>query len=165
MKMRSWFYVTDLPVLPTSKEFPDDLKKAIKLAHSFIEEEEKNTPSDKIVIGGFSQGGALALLAGLSYPKKLAGIVSFSGWLMLRQEFPQFVSDANKMTPILIAHGTIDSKVDYSNMKVAIDTLPKSIPVTAKHYQGMDHSSSNQELDDLKVFLQSCLNISVKREL
>ena len=49
-------------------------------------------PTDHIVIGGFSQGGALALFSALSFPQQLAGVIALSAWLPLHQKFPAVIS-------------------------------------------------------------------------
>jgi phospholipase/carboxylesterase len=63
------------------------------------------TPSKRIVLGGFSQGGAMTYYAGLTYPKPLAGLVVLSGFLPLQTDFPAAVHPANRSTPIFVAHG------------------------------------------------------------
>ncbi len=65
------------------------ITRATVFIHSLIEREINNgIPPHRIIIGGFSQGGALAIHAGLTYNKKLAGVVSLSGWLPLHDYFP-----------------------------------------------------------------------------
>lgn len=65
------------------------IKQASKKIHGMIENEVKaGIPPEKILLGGFSQGGALALYSALVYPEKLAGVVSLSCWLPLHKSFP-----------------------------------------------------------------------------
>lgn len=72
---------------------PEDgtgIKKARDSIHTLIEEEVKNgIPHERIMLGGFSQGGALALYSTFTHTKTLAGVVGLSCWLPLRDEFPQ----------------------------------------------------------------------------
>ena len=88
------------------------LKASAALIHSQIDNAvAKGTASTDIVIGGFSQGGAMALYAGYTYPKTLAGVVVFSGWAPLQAaDEATFMGDvkagANANTPAFIAHGT-----------------------------------------------------------
>ena len=85
-RMPSWF---DLKSLDASgSEDESGIKKATKIVHDLIDEEvlRNGVPANRIVLGGFSMGGALALYAGLTYAKKLAGIVALSCWLPLRNE-------------------------------------------------------------------------------
>lgn len=65
------------------------IKNATKQVHNMIEDEIKaGIQADRIIIGGFSQGGALALYSALTFPQKLAGVVALSCWLPLRKSFP-----------------------------------------------------------------------------
>lgn len=72
---------------------PEDgpgIKKARDSIHTLIEEEVKSgIPHERIMLGGFSQGGALALYSTFTHTKSLAGVVGLSCWLPLRDEFPQ----------------------------------------------------------------------------
>lgn len=70
-------------------------------------------PANRIVVGGFSQGGAIALLSGLTAKVKLGGVVGLSCWLPIDSKFPSLVqeSDLNHETPIYMAHGTADNVV------------------------------------------------------
>lgn len=80
----------DLLALDASR--PEDekgIRKAAASVHSMIAQEiAAGIPSDRIVIGGFSQGGALALFSALTFPQTLAGVVAMSTWLPLHQKFP-----------------------------------------------------------------------------
>lgn len=65
------------------------IKTATKQIHSFIESEiSAGIPPERILLGGFSQGGGLALYSSLTYPQKLAGVVGLSCWLPLNKTFP-----------------------------------------------------------------------------
>jgi predicted esterase len=69
--------------------------------------------SERIVLGGFSQGGAMSLLAGLTAKVKLAGVLALSSWLPLDSKFSTLLQEAklNEATPILMCHGTADAVV------------------------------------------------------
>jgi predicted esterase len=71
--------------------------------------------SDRVVLGGFSQGGAMSVFSGLTAPFKLAGIVGLSCWLTLSHKLKEFVPEANpnKETPIFMGHGNADQMVLY----------------------------------------------------
>lgn len=84
--------------------------------HSLIQDEiTAGIPANRIVIGGFSQGGAMSIFAGLTSPLKIAGIVGLSSWLLLHQSFKDHVPSANinKGTSILMGHGDMDPLVRY----------------------------------------------------
>jgi predicted esterase len=86
--------------------------------HSLIADEvEKGIPSNRIVLGGFSQGGAVSLLSGLTCPHKLGGIFALSGYLLLQNKLRAMIEEegrnANRETKIFMGHGDIDPVVRY----------------------------------------------------
>lgn len=87
-RMPSWF---DLFTLDESgPEDESGIKEAAKLVHSIIDREIENSniSSSRIALGGFSQGGALALYSALTYNKPLAGVMALSCWIPLHKSFP-----------------------------------------------------------------------------
>lgn len=107
--------------------------------HSLIQDEmSAGIPADRIVLGGFSQGGAMSILAGLGAPVKIAGIVALSSWLLLSRSFKEHVPDAdpNKATPVLMAHGDRDPMVHYSLAQASVEALKRmGYNVTLKTYR------------------------------
>lgn len=89
-RMPSWF---DLKTLDANgPEDEDGIKRATELIHKMIDDEVKEgIAPHRIVLGGFSQGGALALYSALIYPKPLAGVMALSCWLPLHKTFPAAV--------------------------------------------------------------------------
>lgn len=72
------------------------VKKAAKLIHTMIDNEiHEGIPSDRILLGGFSQGGALALYSAFLYPQRLAGVVALSCWLPIHKSFPAAMKAPN----------------------------------------------------------------------
>ncbi|KAI0393057.1 acyl-protein thioesterase-1-like protein [Xylariaceae sp. FL0594] len=129
--------------------------------NSLIQSEiDAGIPANRIVVGGFSQGGAMALLSGLTAKVKLAGIVSLSAWLPLDAKFPTLVqeSDVNHDTPVFMAHGSVDTTVPTPLGQMSYEMLKKqNYAVTMKMYTGMAHSACEEELDDVENFLLSRL--------
>ena len=74
-------------------------------------EVERGIDPSKIVLAGFSQGGAMALHTGLRYPRPLAGIMVLSAYLLLHEKLEQEASDANRKVSIFQAHGSFDPMV------------------------------------------------------
>lgn len=152
MPMRAWFDITDL-----SRETPSDregLAATAKAVTQLIEREnELGIDSSRIVLAGFSQGGASALYTALSHPKQLAGIIGLSTWLPLRViDIP-----ANSRTPIFLAHGEHDPMVQFSAGLATRDALQADgHDVTWKTYP-MEHAVCPQEIDDIAAFLRRVL--------
>lgn len=149
-RMPSWFDLKTLDMYG-----PED-EAGIKLAtvniHSLIQSEiSSGIPAERIIVGGFSQGGALALHSGLTFSNPIGGIVALSCWLPLHKSFP----DAKKTSdtvPIFQCHGEIDPVVPYKFGQLSHYSL-KSFMKNAQFssYPGLSHSSSEQEMDDVKV--------------
>ena len=97
--MTSWMDLMDWPISCAAKDDEPGLIASVARVHALIEElvEDHNIPSERIVVGGFSQGGAIALLAASRSERKLAACVCLSGWLTLRG---QYTNEANKDTPV-----------------------------------------------------------------
>lgn len=88
--------------------------------HDLIQQEiSAGIPSERIVLGGFSQGGAMSILSGLTAPFKMGGIVGLSSWLLLHQTFKQHVPEGNvnQATPVFMGHGDKDPLVLYDLAK------------------------------------------------
>jgi len=107
--------------------------------HGLIQAEiDSGIPADRIVLGGFSQGGAMAIFAGLTAKVKLAGIVALSSYLLLSAKFqndyfPQ--CEVNKQTPILMCHGSADPVVPTFLGKLSLEKIKTmGFDVTWKEY-------------------------------
>jgi lysophospholipase-1 len=86
--------------------------------HRLIQQEvDAGIPPNRIVIGGFSQGGAMALLSGLSHPWQLGGIVGLSCWLLFSSKFSETYREENRGVPVFMGHGTADPLVPLSLAK------------------------------------------------
>lgn len=159
MRMNSWFDLRSLN--PNDPEDEEGIVSASKRIHQLIEEQEKQgVPHDRIILGGFSQGGALALYAAFTYPKKLAGVVALSCWLPLHQKVPTLISETNKSLPVLQCHGDSDFVVPVQwgamSSQVMSTFLDKS-HYNFKIYPNLSHSSSSAELNDVINFIRTNL--------
>ena len=125
----------------------DDLRsrqdeKGILLTREYLNgliqaEIDAGIPSERIVLGGFSQGAAMSLFSALTGPVKLAGVVGLSSWLPLDSKLSEFLqqSDLNKQTPILMCHGTSDVVVPTDLGKLSYEKLKADgFDVTMKLY-------------------------------
>lgn len=112
---------------------------------------------DRIVLAGFSQGGAVALHAALRYPHRLAGAVGLSTYLPLRSSLVDEAHDANRDIPVLIAHGTFDNVIALDSAQASVDCLHQhGYPVTWREYP-MAHSVCMEEIADIRDFLRAVL--------
>ncbi len=106
--------------------------------HGLVQAEvDAGVPPERVVVGGFSQGAAIALLGGLTAPARLAGVVSMSSWLPLDAKFPELLqkNDLNRRTPVLMCHGTADPVVPTELGKRSFELLKSTgFDVTLKLY-------------------------------
>lgn len=124
---------------------------------------EHKIPSEKIIIGGFSQGGAVSLFTGLTIKQKLAGIFGLSCYLVLHDKVPEFIKEANKVnqeTPFFIGHGDADQVVQYEWGVESARIIEKDLghKVEFKTYPGLPHSAAMEEVDDLERWITKCLS-------
>jgi len=93
---------------------PAQLQQSVEYVHQLIREETKLCATKDIIIGGHGHGGALALLAGVTYPEMLSGIVSVGGFLPPAVMEQEIANSASKEAQILLLHGVDDTKVPSS---------------------------------------------------
>lgn len=124
VQLRAWFDVYSLN--KHAKEDEAGIRESENLIGELIaKEREIGVPSHKIILIGFSQGGAIALHTGLRYPEKLAGIFSLSSWLPLVKKVADERTKINREIPILMFHGTDDDMVPFEWAKDSYDSLVK----------------------------------------
>ncbi|XP_046917875.2 acyl-protein thioesterase 1 [Dermatophagoides farinae] len=153
--MPSWF---DLYSLDTNGRVDEPgIERAKALVEGLISAEEKaGIPSNRILLGGFSQGGALALYSGLTYPKPLAGIIALSCWIPLHDKLN--ISECNKKTPTIQCHGDADPIVALKWGQMTSEYLKKHLTnYSFKIYSRLQHSSNDEELRDMKKFIEDNL--------
>lgn len=127
--------------------------------HTLINEQiAAGIPANRIILGGFSQGGAMSLLSGTTYPHKLAGIFGLSAYLLMQKRFQELIpaENPNKETPIFMGHGDADGVVKYEwGIMTAEKLRDWGWNVDFKTYGGMPHSACPEEIDDLEKYFNS----------
>ncbi len=120
-------------------------------------EKERGIPAERIVIAGFSQGCAMALLTGLRHAERLAGIVALSGYLPLAATTAAERHSANLHTPIFMGHGQQDGVVLHSRASASHDALRALGYSVDWHEYPMAHSVCMEEIGDLNQWLNRVL--------
>lgn len=111
MQMRAWYDIRDTRFRHADQQGISASQQAVN--NLIRQQTEAGIPSKKIIVAGFSQGGAMAIHTGLRYPQRLAGIVGLSCYV-LDTKNPTYTADNhNKETPIWLAHGQHDPVVPY----------------------------------------------------
>ena len=116
---------------------------------------ERGIPSDKIVLAGFSQGGAIALQTGLRYAKELGGIMALSTYLTLEDSFATEATLANANIPILMAHGTQDPLIPLDLAKASREKMQSRGYKIEWHEYPMPHSVCMEEVEDIGAWIQA----------
>jgi phospholipase/carboxylesterase len=154
--MRAWYDVFDRSFNRTEDE--DGLRDSQRAIESLLERERKRgILPGRIVLAGFSQGGAMALQAGLRYPEKLAGIMALSCYLPMRQTLTTESHRANSGTSIFMAHGNLDSVVPMALATISKQQLLESGYAVEWHEYPMAHSVCVEEMADISEWLRRVL--------
>jgi len=115
-------------------------------------EKEKGVPADRIIIAGFSQGGAVAYELGLSYPERLGGILALSTYFATAKTVQ--CSEANADVPISVYHGTFDPMVPESLGVRSVETLKEMGYDPSYQTFPMEHSVCLEEIQDIGRFIR-----------
>jgi len=152
-RMTAWFDITSLSDIE-AQEDEAGLNWSVDYTESLVTAEvAAGVLRSRVVLAGFSQGGAVALLAGLRSPAALGGVVALSTWLPLAKSFPAQLGAAAREAPIFMAHGTQDQVVRPEYGQRSCDAA-KALGVTASmQLYRMPHSATPEELADVTRFL------------
>lgn len=152
-KMRAWYDIYSLTNL-TTREDEAGIVQSQKSLNKLIEEEiSRGIPSDRIVIAGFSQGGAMALYTSLQFTKPLAGVIALSTYLPLSKQFETKVNIINHQIPIFMAHGDLDSVVPFTLGKQTFKLLNHLGYSIEWHEYSMDHQVCHEEIQTIGKWL------------
>lgn len=134
-----------------------DIKKSQKILSDFIDEQLKrfSLTRESLFLVGFSQGGMMSLYQGFASTEKFAGVISFSGKLVL----PEFLDQETSSKPnICLIHGEDDSVVPFENFVTAKDTLTdENIAFESKSVPGLEHSIDITGVNFAKKFIQTII--------
>ena len=120
-------------------------------------EKTRGIPAGRIVLAGFSQGGAMALQTGLRHPERIAGIMALSCFLPLTDKVAAEATAVNRDAPIFMAHGTQDPLIPLARARHAHDLLTGLGYRIEWHEYPIPHSVSPSEIRDISAWLQRVL--------
>lgn len=156
VKMRGWYDILALDL--DRKEDLEGIQNSAKLIELLIERERNlNIPSQAIILAGFSQGGAMALYAGLRYKEPLGGIISLSAYLPGAENFSIERHVRNQETPIFMAHGLFDPIVPLMLGEMSRHQLTGLGYEVDWHSYSMPHTVIPEEILDIGQFLRKIL--------
>ena len=154
MRMPAWYDIKamDLERVVDEAQLLDSARKATDLIEREI---ERGIDSRRIIVAGFSQGGAVAYHAALTFEKPLAGLMALSTYLAT----PELTrpSDANRQLPVQIFHGNADPMVALELGERATAQLREMGLSPARQTYSMGHEVCMEEIRDIAAFIARCL--------
>jgi phospholipase/carboxylesterase len=152
LPMRAWFDIIGLD--RRSEEDETGVRESADGIRALVRRErERGIPSERIVLAGFSQGGAMALYTALREPERLAGVLGLSTYVPLARTLEAEAHAANAAAPVFLAHGTLDPIVPMTLGEGARDLLLSRGYDVAWHTYPMPHSVCAEEVADVREWL------------
>ena len=155
MPMRAWY---DILQLGGGREDEAGIRASQALLEALVaRERQRGVAAQRIVLAGFSQGGAIALHTGLRHPERLAGILALSTYLPLAAALPAERGAANGEVPLLMAHGRFDDMIPLERARqsrLALESLGYKVEW---HEYPMPHAVCGEEIADIAAWLRAIL--------
>jgi phospholipase/carboxylesterase len=156
MRMRAWYDILGLD--RAAREDESGIRESQAQIEALIKRENaRGIPSERIVLAGFSQGGAITLQTGLRYPEKLAGLMILSSYLALRDTLATEATPANRATPIFMAHGEFDYMLPLQLGSSSRDLLLQNGYAVDWRAYPMEHQVCAEEIRDVASWLKKVL--------
>lgn len=151
--MRAWYDIVNVDLM--RREDDKGIRASQRQVEALIAREaERGIARSRIVLAGFSQGGAIALQTGLRQPEPLAAIIALSCYLPLTATFADERDPSSATVPLFMAHGTSDPIVPLARGVAARDALQAAGHSVEWHQYPMPHSVNEQEIRDIAAFLK-----------
>lgn len=155
-QMTGWYDISSMTVIETEDE--DGIIESSAILKQLCEEQEaKGIESERIILAGFSQGGAIALHCGCRYPRPLAGIMALSTYLPLASRLNDEISDSAAETPVFMAHGRQDDVVAYDHGRSSMELLESNNIEVQWHEYDMGHSVCMEEIQHIRQWITTVL--------
>jgi len=156
MRMRAWFDIYGLN--PESRLDEAGIREGSReIARLVAREGERGVPPWRIVLAGFSQGGAIALHAGLSAPQQPAGIMGLSTFLPLSESIVGDYRQNGTGVPVLMAHGRLDAVVPCQWGELSATHLKSQGCKVEWHTYTTGHGIGAGEISDIRIWLMAVL--------
>ena len=151
MSMPAWY---DIKAMDIDRVVDTEQLRASADAVAKLVEQQKHkgTPPERIIIAGFSQGGAVAYDLGLSYPERFGGVLALSTYFATADTVQR--SEANADVPISVYHGTFDPMVPESLGVRSVETLKEMGYDPSYQTFPMEHSVCLEEIQDIGRFIR-----------
>jgi phospholipase/carboxylesterase len=154
--MRAWYDVYALEGQRREDETGVRASQA-QVEELIAREKARGVPAGRLVLAGFSQGGAIALQTGLRHGERLAGIMALSTYLPVASTLAAEASPANRPVPIFMAHGRDDALIPLERAMMSRRRLEAAGYAIEWHEYPMAHAVSMEEIADISAWLQRLL--------
>ena len=155
--MRAWYDVVSLEGV--RREDDAGVRASQASVDALIARERaRDVPAARIVLAGFSQGGAIALHTGLRHAERLAGIMALSTYLPLAATLAAEASATNRDVPIFMAHGRHDALIPIERAAISREALRKGGYDVEWHDYAMEHAVCREEIDDIAAWLRRVIS-------
>lgn len=154
--MRGWYDIRALGLLRDEDE--SGIRRAQNLLENLIRKElDRGIRAHRIVLAGFSQGGAIALHTAFRYQEKLAGVLALSAYLPLASSFLNEAPPGNLAVPIFLAHGLYDNVIPLAGAIATRKLLAQAGSPVDWHEYEMGHAVCEAEISDIRAWLEKAL--------
>ncbi|WP_374265988.1 alpha/beta hydrolase [Zoogloea sp.] len=155
--MRAWYDILSQDFSGRREDAAGVIESAAQVEALIARENARGIPDQRIVLAGFSQGGAIALHTALRHGSRLAGVLALSTYLPLADTLAAEASAANRDVPIFMAHGTHDPVIPHDFSRRSAEQLTEAgYPLAWKSYR-MEHSLCLEEVRDIENWLAAVL--------
>jgi phospholipase/carboxylesterase len=136
---------------------PGVLRSRKLLSELLARQPDAGFPTERTILGGFSQGCLMAVDVGLRYPRALAGIVGISGWLYEPEHLLQELPPDGRERRVLMTHGTYDPMVPFAAVRDQVELLRNAgVPIEWHEFHKAHTIAGEEELDLIRGFVERC---------
>jgi len=160
--MPGWYDIMSFDTLNRTDDETGILRSR-QVIHGLINDQiAAGIPARRIILGGFSQGGAMSLFSGLTFKERLAGVFGLSCYQLMPSKFEGLHKEAGSHKPLVfMGHGTADPLVKVEWGRMTAEGLRKvGIDVNWNEYAGLPHSADPAEIDQLERWVEARLGES-----
>nr|PZN00658.1 MAG: carboxylesterase [Pseudomonadota bacterium] len=155
-RMRAWYDVLSSDFAERTDK--DGVRASQQLIEALIaREKERGSPAGRIVLAGFSQGGAMALQTGLHHAERLAGVMALSTYVPIPESLDDEDCAANRDVPVFMAHGHYDQVIPFEYAAQSRDLLAAKGYSVEWHEYPMAHSVCMEEIAHIGAWLRRVL--------
>lgn len=153
MPMRAWYDILSLTSARGNDR--DGIVHSVNAVAGLVRREiEKGIPPDRVLLAGFSQGGAIALQLALRYPESLAGVIALSSYLLFEDKLAEQQHPANAALPAFVGHGSDDPVVPFTLGQEAARKLEELGHPVEWHSYPMVHAVCPEEIGHLAAWMR-----------